>query len=496
MKCTLGIALVFLSAAAYAQPDDGADVFDRTDRLFEDFRLDAHIPGLIYGVVVDGQVTHMAASGVQDLESRRPVTPDTLFRLASMTKVFTALTVLKLRDDGRLRLDALVEDYVPELKGWKYPTADSPRIRVRDLLSHSGGFVTDDPWGDRQTPLPEADFTRMLKTGVPFTRAPGLTYEYSNFGYALLGRIIANVSRRSYAEAVDAALLRPLGMAASGYDFTKLVQENRALGYRWENDTWRLEPVLAHGSFASIGGLQTSGNDYARWIAFLLSAWPARDGADDGPVKRATVRELTHGTSFPRTRERPGGGPDDCQQALVYSYGLNVATDCDLGLSLSHGGGYPGYGSHMVLFPERGAGLFVFANRTYAGPTAPLWDAAMALSEAGQLGTPRKLEVSEDLARGYRAAVAIFTAADIGAGGDVLALNMLMDQDPADRARDLAELKKAVGDCDTDASVTATGALSGTFTWRCAYGRVRGRLLLSPDSPARIQDLDFTRAGS
>ena len=111
--------------------------FEVADRVFADFLLDAHIPGLVYGIVVDGQLVHVGTFGVQDLESRRPVTGDTLFRIASMTKAFTALTVLKLRDNGKVRLDALAEEYVPELRGWKYPTADSPRIRVRDLLNHA-----------------------------------------------------------------------------------------------------------------------------------------------------------------------------------------------------------------------------------------------------------------------------------------------------------------------------------------------------------------------
>ena len=82
-----------------------------------------------------------------------------------MTKSFTALSILKLRDDGKLSLDAPAETYVPELRGWKYPTDDSPKIRVRELLTHTAGFVTDDPWGDRQTPLPEDDFTRLLQRG-------------------------------------------------------------------------------------------------------------------------------------------------------------------------------------------------------------------------------------------------------------------------------------------------------------------------------------------
>ena len=67
--------------------------------------------------------------------------------------------------------------------------------------------------------------------------------------------------------------------------------ETRALGYRWEDNQWKLEPTMAHGAFGAMGGIQTSANDYAKWVAFLLQAWPARDGADAGPVKRASVRE-------------------------------------------------------------------------------------------------------------------------------------------------------------------------------------------------------------
>ena len=92
---------------------------------------------------------------------------------------------------------------MPELRGWKYPTEDSPKIRVRELLTHTAGFVTDDPWGDRQTPLPEEDFTRLLREGVPFTRPPAMAMEYSNLGYALLGRVIANVSGQPYKDFVQ-----------------------------------------------------------------------------------------------------------------------------------------------------------------------------------------------------------------------------------------------------------------------------------------------------
>ena len=276
--CTLMLAV---PAAAFAQ---NAATLAEIDRVMEHYRLDAHIPGMVWGVVKDGKLVHVKGAGVQDIEQKRPVTPDTLFRIASMTKAFTALSVLKLRDDGKLALDAPAETYVPELKSLKYPTDDSPRIRVRELITHTAGFVTDDPWGDRQTPLPEADFTKYLTAGVPFTRVPASQMEYSNLGYALLGRIISNVSGTAYDEFVQRTILRPLGMSVTSHHVTSQPAEKRALGYRWEDNQWKLEPTMAHGAFGAMGGIQTSANDYAKWVAFLLQAWPARDGADAGPA--------------------------------------------------------------------------------------------------------------------------------------------------------------------------------------------------------------------
>ena len=460
------------------------------DARFRRFQAERHVPGLVWGIVRDGRLVHLGTSGVQDIDERRPVTVDSLFRIASMSKLFTALAILKLRDEGRLSLDALAEDYVPEMRGWTYPTADSPRIRVRDLLTHSAGFVTDNPWGDRQQPLPEADFTRMLEQGVPFTRAPGTAFEYSNFGYALLGRIVTNVSGMPFEDYIVTTIMRPLGMESSGYDVAQSPAERRAIGYRWDETRWLREPDLARGTFGAMGGVETSAGDYARWIAFLLSGWPARDTPESGPVRRATLRALAEGANFPRSAERPGGG-EDCRQATAYGMGLSVAADCDLGLALGHSGGYPGYGSYMLLLPERGVGLFAFANRTYAAPVAPVWETAMELHRAGRL-RERTLPVTPALAAGYRAAGEIYQAGDVAAARDRLAMNFLMDRSAEDWARDLAGLKLVIGACRTDAPVTATGALSGRFTWTCERGTMEGEVLLAPTDPASIQELHLS----
>ena len=461
------------------------------DRIFADYQLDNHVPGLVYGIVADGRLVYVKGLGTQALGRKRPVSADTLFRIASMTKSFTALSILKLRDEGKLSLDAPAETYVPEMRDWRYPTSDSPRIRVRDLLNHTAGFVTDDPWGDRQTPLPDAEFSTLLRAGVPFNSTPGTAMEYSNLGFALLGRIVANVSGMPYRSYVERNLLGPLGMAASGYVVAAAPAERRALGYRWENNAWAEEPTMADGAFGSMGGLQTSASDYAKYVAFLLSAWPPRDGGEKGPVRRSTVRELGQGSNFVRIRQRYGkSGADACKLASAYGMGMYVAADCELGTVLFHGGGYPGYGSHVLLLPDYGIGIFAFANRTYAGPSVAVWDAAVALKKAGALNPPEP-PVGASLAASYAAAGAIYRAGDIGPAEDLLAMNFLMDRSAANWKAELLRLKQQVGACDTRAPVAATGALAGKFTWRCATGRIEGTLLLAPTTPATIQRLEL-----
>ena len=440
VRATLAAALCCLAMPAAAQTTEAAlkPRFEAIDRQFEAVQHDTPTPGLVYGIVAEGKLVHVRGFGVQDLAAKRPVTADTLFRIASMTKAFTALSILSLRDAGKLSLDDFAEKYVPEMRGWKYPTADSPHIRIRDLLSHVAGFVTDDPWGDRQTPMPEAEFAKLLRAGVPFSRVPETAHEYSNFGYALLGRIVANASGMPYRTYVERTILKPLGMGSSGFEVSEWPIERRAIGYRFEDGAWREEPTMRNGAFGPMGGLQVSANDYGKWIAFLLSAWPPRDGPDAGPVKRATVRELAQGLNFMRVTPRMGtAAKDDCMQAAAYGKGLRVSQDCQLGLMLHHGGGYPGYGSHMLLLPEAGVGIFVFTNRTYTGAAGTAWDAMFALDKAGVLQFAEPPATPEQVAA-QETARAIYAAGDVSVAGSALAMNFLMDRSAEGWRSDLA----------------------------------------------------------
>lgn len=470
-------------------PSDLAAALPEIDRLFADYQADARLPGLVYGIVAQGRLQHVGTLGVQDLESRAPVTADSVFRIASMTKAFTALGLLRLRDEGKLRLDDRVDTHVPELRDWPRATPDSPPLTLRDLLHHTAGWVTDDPWADRQEAMSEADFSAYLARGVPFTRAPGTAYEYSNLGYAVLGRVTANTTGVPYTEFVRTTLLQPLGMTASGFEITAVPAAHRTFGYRWENQQWQRELDLSAGAFSAIGGLCTSANDYARWVLFLLSAWPPGEPSKDTPVARASVRELALGHGPVRLRPRNGRPAADTPLlATAYGMGFHTGQDRDLGRVLFHSGGYPGYGSHLLLLPDVGVGLFAFANRTYSGPTNPVWDAALALRRRGAL-TPSPVPGSKALAEIYKVVQTACAAGDLGNAAEAMAGNFFLDRSPAAWKAELARLKAEVGTFDTSSPLTPTGALSGQFEWRGPTGRLAGQLLLSPENPPRLQSL-------
>lgn len=474
------------SASPAIPPAQIAEIGD----AFARFRDQNPTPGMVYGIVKDGSLVLSAVTGTQT-PGGAPVTLDTRFRIASMSKAFTALAILHLRDAGKLRLDDLAEQHVPEMRGWTYPTTDSPRIRIRDLLAHVTGMVTDDPWGDRQQVLSEAEFSAMIAQGVPWSRSGGMAHEYSNYGYALLGRIVTNASGEPFQHYITRTILKPLGMAATSYDIAQVPRDRLALGYRWQDEQWVAEPEMRDGAFGAMGGIITTANDYAKWVAFLLSAWPPRDGADTGPVKRATVREMVQGLNFVRVGPRRGAAEGDmCRQGTAYGMGMRITTDCDLGLAMEHGGGYPGYGSYVVLAPERGIAAFAFTNKTYTAPAVPVWQSLIALARAG-VAEPRETPLNPLLARMQDAARAAYAAGDVKPLDGKLAMNFAMDRDAAHWRTEFARIKGLLGDCPTAEPLYATGNLSTAFRWNCAKGKLDGQILMAPTNPPTIQALRF-----
>src|SRR5580704_668242 len=220
-------------------------------------------PGLAYGVIANGQLVHSGGHGERWLGGPPP-DAGTVFRIASMTKSFTATLVLMLRDRGALRLDDHAVGYVPVLAGVEMPSADSPPITIRNLLTMTAGFPTDDPWGDRQQGLDPAVFAQLLADGtVRCAWAPGTRFDYSNLGYAVLGKVIESVTGLDYTSAIRTEVLGPLGLTQTGYEASNFDPAQLARGYRRDGADWRELAPDPHGAFAPMGGIFSTVADLA-----------------------------------------------------------------------------------------------------------------------------------------------------------------------------------------------------------------------------------------
>jgi D-alanyl-D-alanine-carboxypeptidase/D-alanyl-D-alanine-endopeptidase len=467
----------------------GAEPWADFDAIYAAFAERVHAPGLVAGVVRDGGLAHLFLHGLADVEAGSPVTADTGFRIASMTKNITALTILMLRDEGRLSLEAPASTYVPELAGLARPTADSPPVTVRDLLSHTEGFVSDDPWADREMRMTPEAFSAFLRDGGLFVRAPGVAFEYSNLGYGILGRTITNLCGKPYQQAIAERILSPLGMTATTFDPHAMPDAQRARGYWFRDGAHGEEPPEPDGEIGSMGGIVTTASDYARYVAFLLDAWPPRDDADPGPVRRASRRELALCHAMPgeaRTRVVDGKA---LPVATAYGYGLTSAADPELGRLLAHSGGLPGFGSNVLFSPDAGIGIFAFANVTYAGPEPTNVEAASKLYAHG-LWRPRATPVSAELAAAAQVAAQAYAAGRLDAAQPYFAPNLLADIPLENRNRFLAALTAQLGEGRLD-RIEASHRLAARLHFVCERGAARCDLSLIPGRDPKIQVLRF-----
>ena len=248
------------------------------------------------------------------------------------------------------------------MRAWNCRRATRRRLRVRQLMSHSAGFPEDNPWGDQQLSATDAALDSWLRAGIPFSTPPGTRYEYSNYAFGLLGRIVTKASGVDYERYLRDQILKPLGMTGSTLEFSEVPAARRAIGYRLKPDgTYAEEPPLPQGVFGAMGGLLTTATDMGRYVAFHLSAWPARDDAEAGPVNRASVREMAH--LWTRRISTPAPSTASCRrQRAAMVLALRVAADCRFDHIVSHGGGLPGFGSYMQWLPEYGVGMFAMAT--------------------------------------------------------------------------------------------------------------------------------------
>lgn len=472
-----------------ARMDKIRQVLPAVEKAFKAYVEKNHIPGTVYGVVVDDKLVFSGQIGFTNLERKEPVRNTSLFRIASMSKSFTAMAIVKLRDEGKLALTDPVVKHLPELKKLHALTTDAPQPTILNLLTMTAGFPEDNPWGDRQLEDTDAEFLEFLKGGLSFSTVPSSGYEYSNLGYAMLGRIVTQVSGMPYQKYIAEQIFKPLGMTQTFWEYEGLPAHLLALGYRWEDEQWKLEPMLHDGAYGAMGGLITSMEDFSKYMAFHLSAWPARNDPEKGPIKRSSVREMQQMLA-PRlqpTAVDAAGKP--CPAMIGYGYGLSVRKDCQGMTRVSHSGGLPGFGSNHVFLPEYGIGVIAFSNRTYAPASAITAEVLQNLVQESGV-QPRSLPASTILETRKNQVVQLIQTWDPALGADFLAENFYLDFSLAYRQREVSKALEAIGSVVGIDPIIPENQLRGTFRIRGTKGELSVFFTLSPEYIPKVQALD------
>ncbi|HQY65026.1 MAG TPA: serine hydrolase domain-containing protein, partial [Polyangiaceae bacterium] len=376
---------------AFADPARVAKVAGlgpKLEALVEREMAESHPPSLAVALVVDGKIAHVVVRGEADKKTHRKATRDTLYRVGSITKTFTATALLALRDDGRVGLDDRVDSLLPDFAKVTLAPSDARPITLRQLLTHTSGLPRlggfDYTRDDRD--VPEAEVLAALDTRV--ARPPGTEYLYSNFGFGIAGLVVARASGKPYRDFLRERIFAPLGMSSATFDpVQSTIKEAAATGYA-TNDTetpaspWRL------GASEGAGGLYASLDDMARWVALHEEAWPARDGDDAGPVKRATLREAhMAGAPAELSAERTPAGLKVSAESVGLAW--HVRRTCDYASVVEHGGAIDGFHAHVAFAPDRGFGVVVLSN-SLAARTARVTDHILDLVAASDALRPRQ----------------------------------------------------------------------------------------------------------
>lgn len=440
-----------------------------------------HVPGIAYGLMLEGRPAHTA--GVGAVRASYGPTPrgDSRSRICSMTKSFVAAAVLLLRDEGRLVLDDQVTVHVPELAALCLPTDDSAPLTLRDLLSMAAGLPEDDGWADRLMDLTPARVDEVFfRGGASFARPPRIAYEYSNLGWVILGRVVTNAAGLPVQAFVSERILRPLGLRATGWDVPHGVP--RMTGHRWQDETWMEETPLADGDFASMAGLWSTAEDLTQWMTFLADAFPPRSGVDEGPLSRASRREMQQ---VHRAAPSEYDSSSERLTAGGYGFGLSVFHDLRFGHIVGHPGGLPGFGSYMRWLPERGVGVVALGNSTYAPMGPATLEALEILDDLGAVPPRPEPPASAALLNARDGVLRLLEDWNDAFADAMFSPNVFLDEDRGHRRAHLASIRARCGRL-APGSESIASATRGVFQLKGERRNAELSLMLSPEVPPRL----------
>ena len=379
------LLLATLAAPALAQPDarpsttvvaQHPDVLG-AERLFSAW-LDGQmayrgLPGIAVGVVSDQQLVWAKGFGLADVKNRVPMTPATKFRIASHSKLFTAIAIMQLREDGKLRLDDPVSKYLPWFTA-KPAGDDDGAVTIEQLLSHSSGLQREagDHWTSYEFPTEEELRRSYANRRAAF--APSVRWKYSNLAYAVAGLVVEQVSGQKWADYVGRNILQPLDMTSTSVD-QRVAGLTVPYGRRMPDGSREVLPFVDARGMASATGMTSNVEDLAKFVSAQFRSGP-RGGAQI--VSTASLREL----------HRVRSVEENWMSGTALGFDINRIKDRTY---VGHGGGYPGNRTFTLIQLDDKVGVIVLTNSTDGGPFDIAKELMATVGQAVAKASPKKL---------------------------------------------------------------------------------------------------------
>jgi CubicO group peptidase (beta-lactamase class C family) len=309
-----------------------------------------HLPGIAVGVVADQELTWATGFGFADTGKKVPMTPQTKFRMASHSKLFTATAIMQLREQGKLRLDDPVSKYLPWFQV-KSAESEDPPITIEELLTHNSGLPREagSHWTTFEFPTTEQLRGLMAERQAPFS--PEVRWKYSNLAFSVAGMVIEAVSGQKWADYVQQHIYAPLGMTSSSVDQNA---SGLAVGYGrlMPDGTRAMNPFIDARGMAAATGITSTVDDMARFVSAQF-----RKGRMGGRqiLSTGSLREM-HRVRVLENNWTQGN-----------AIGFAVRRERDK-VYVSHGGGYPGYQTNTLIQIDGKVGVIVLTNADDANP--------------------------------------------------------------------------------------------------------------------------------
>jgi CubicO group peptidase (beta-lactamase class C family) len=479
------------------------DVVSQLRTWFDD--TDLVSPSISYAIFDRSGVLFHHGVGEFRFDGRAPA-PQTIYRIASMSKSFCIAAVLVLRDRGLLSLDDRVSDLVPQFRDPVDEAGVIQPVTVRMLMSNSSGLPEDNGWADHELALSRADFVAVVEAGLGFAGLPGAGFQYSNVGFWLLGVIVEDLAGQGFEQFARDTFLVPLGLSSTGYKPSDFADDGEggdgiAHGYTSydKGASWVSRPVVGGGIGACAASMFSTPPDIARWSSWLSSAFDPSN-TDDAILSRASRREMQRiHTVAPAAADRT---PEPTLEAQGYGLGLYVEHDVRFGRFAQHSGGLPGWSSNMRWHLDSGLGAVAFGNTN--GVKLSIAAAAMLRLVLESRDEPaRRIQLWPSTVAAARAVDAVVLGSgrilDAAVAPTVFSPNLLGDV-PAE-VRD-SRIAAAIAEVGGLADGGAVPPLDARLAWSLApahvawtlpglTGELECRIELTPTTPAMLQRFDI-----